>query len=213
MRLLAILAFIPCLAFGQGLTPSPPGGGKKVTNYVLRSNVATSADSPVAPWTFYNSTLATGSAASGAQGGGVWTAVTTTDVLGSFYQTVSTPSGTLFVASSWAAKSSGTGSATVSLSCSPTTPSACSCRRSGAGSCTATVVSNRCAAIVTDLGTTPEWISAFTTCTATTAPAITLSGGAFNISTGTSLFTGSQITAGSSAGKLCVTTTVSRTCK
>jgi hypothetical protein len=223
MRLLALLVLIPSFAFGQGLNVLAPGArASSRTNYAKQSNSLTTSTSATTPWDVYLTTVATVAGAPASVGGGTWAAVTSTGNAGIFYTyTVTTPSATKFLFSVYAAKASGTGSATIKIRFAGNV-TACSCSRSDGKICsevsaTATTCSYHFGSGGNELGTDPVRIGVGATLSSatTTVAELAVAGGVTGVSTGTTRFAGAMLEVGKvdKPGKICVTTTTSATCK
>jgi hypothetical protein len=174
------------------------------TNYALQSNTLTTGTNPTSPWAASNVTVDNGGSAPAIAGGGIWSKVTATGVNGAlYYAGASVPSGTTLTSSIWASKAAGVGGAGITVGASGWTAGGCSCTRSDGGSCTATVTATHwCLAEVADLGTTPIRLTVTGTGVAVTAINLNARPALSGDSSGTTLFTGAQIEAGSSASPL-----------
>jgi hypothetical protein len=220
MKLLALLLLLPSVTLGQGITKYRPGQKASArTNYALRSTALTVGAAGNSPWLLITATAATGVETSAA--GSQWSKITSAGAAGErihYNNGVTVPSSNKIAVSVSARKAAGTGATMIAAYCADgLQPTACTCWRSDGGTCAASAASpfnDRCAASVSDLGTTEIRLGAIATCqTAGTTPWIMLYPvGA--TAAGTTWFTDAQMEVNvSKPSAYCPTTAAAVTCK
>jgi hypothetical protein len=211
MRSLILLALLPSVAFGQGITLTTPNGvAPPRTNYAPYSNGLGNGNIPTnPPYWYWASTIATIAGAPQGVGGGSWIEITGAGG-GGLNGTHATPAAARFVVSMWMSQTAGTpGDTMLSLRCPAGSASTCTCYTNGVP-CSANIAGD-CQVRPTNSGASILRVAAAATCSAGTAPQIIIQA----LGTTVVKVAGLQLEVGvTQPSKLCVTpTTAARTCR
>ncbi len=168
---------------------------RAATNSALQSSTLSTGTAATSPWTLNLATVSTTSAGCGIDGSAC-AEVTSSTVVGSIFQTVTTASSTTFSARSRVVRASGSAIATVSLRCGGV-PTTCTCFP--AASCTASTgggSANDCTAKAPVAQTGFDLGVSVTCPAAITNPVFILYPGEVSVSAGTARFTMAQVETG-----------------